>query len=229
MSGNNDLLEKARMEKIIMSLENERKAFNNNRRETEMKLENTKMSLEREKKNLCGFIDDWTYFNEVAPPDENGKRPNPVILNEIKALPAKETGYRLQIIEMNADTKGYFAPIGKLFRFDLVVRSYHDMEEKKHNRFYIVGANGYKYLHNHGHLAKTPEKAAYYFVYALEHLPRLIEYAKKQIELLETNIPVLEKILETTWNNAPKLQKIRNELAAIDRKIKNALEIKQFP
>ena len=73
MSGNNDLLEKARMEKIIMSLENERKAFNNNRRETEMKLENTKRSLEREKKNLSGFIDDWTYFNEVAPPDEIGR------------------------------------------------------------------------------------------------------------------------------------------------------------
>jgi hypothetical protein len=37
----------------------------------------------------------------------------------------------------------------------------------------------------------------------------------------------MEKILENTWNNAQKLQKLKHELAALDRKIMATLtEIK---
>jgi hypothetical protein len=227
MSGNNDLLEKARLEKVIMSLENERKVFNRNRSETERKLEYAQYSLENRKREIAGFLDDWNYFDAVAPKDEKGNRPNPVILDAIETSSAKETGARLQRIEKETDTTGLLMKIGSLYRFDLAVRTYtyRDKNEKvqKFNMFYVIGKNKHEYMHHSGLLAKTPETAARYFISALEHLPRHIEETQRNIDKLENDIPVLLKILEDAWNNAPKLQKLKSELAALDRKITTTL------
>jgi len=113
--------------------------------------------------------------------------------------------------------------IGTLFRFELAVRTYSFRDKndnaQKYNMFYVIGNNKKEYIHHNGLLAKTPEIAALYFISALEHLPRLIEETQKNIEKMETDIPILYRILETQWNNAPKLQKLKSELAALDRKI----------
>jgi hypothetical protein len=229
MSGNNDLLEKARMEKIIMALENERKAFNNNRSGTERKLEYIKYLLENEKKSLTGFLSDWDYLNEVAPANEKGKRANPVVLDGLEETAStKEIGDYLQRNCKHRDTFETVMKIGKLFDFDLAVKTYKDYDNKRYNMFFIIGRNGYMYTHNSGYLAETPEKASRYFISALERIPRFIENSKKDIEKMEQDIPILEKILENTWNNAPKLQKVKTELAALDRKIMATLsEIKE--
>jgi len=223
MSGNNDLLEKTRIEKIIMSLENERKVFNKSRAETERKLEYKQYTLENWKRKIAGFTDDWNYFNEAAPKDNKGKRPNPVVLDVIETSSAKEMGERLQKIEKDTDTTGLLMKIGTLYRFDLAVRTYtfRDKNEKtqKYNMFYVVGKNKQEYVHHNGLLAKTPEVAARYFISALENLPRHIEEAQRNIDNFENDIPVLLKILEGTWNNAPKLHHLKSELAALDRKI----------
>jgi predicted nucleic acid-binding Zn-ribbon protein len=65
--------------------------------------------------------------------------------------------------------------------------------------------------------------AARYFISALEHLSRHIEETQKRIDRMENDIPVLHKILEGTWNNATKLQNLKSELAALDRKIMTTL------
>ncbi|MCL2142562.1 MAG: hypothetical protein FWH46_06825 [Methanimicrococcus sp.] len=231
MSGNNDLLEKARIEKVIMALENERKAFNRSRADTERKLEYTQYTLENEKRKIAGLTDNWNYFNTAAPKDENGKRSNPVVLDMIQTSSAKEMGERLQKIEKETDTTGLLMKIGTLFRFELEVRTYSFRDKndnaQKYNMFYVIGNNKKEYIHHHGLLAKTPETAARYFISALEHLPRQIEETQKNIDKMENDIPILYKILESQWNNAPKLQKFKSELAALDRKIMTTLaEIK---
>ena len=223
MSGNNDLLEKARIEKIIMALENERKAFNNNRYGTEIKLSSIKNSLKDEKAKIAGFIDDWNYLNESAPANEKGKRQNPVILEGLDVSSAEEIGNRLQVIKNRMDTERQVEKIGSLFRFDISVCTYRDNKNEKYNLFYVIGKNGYKYTHNSGYMASTPETAARFFLSALERIPNLIEKSKNYIEKMENDIPVLEKILETSWNNAPKLQKLKLELSALDRKIRAKL------
>jgi hypothetical protein len=117
--------------------------------------------------------------------------------------------------------------IGSLYRFDLSVRTYtfRDKNEniQKYNMFYVIGRNKHEYTHHNGLLAKTPEVAARYFISALERLPRHIEETQKNKEKFETDIPVLQKILEGTWNNLPKLQKLKSELASLDRKIMTTL------
>jgi hypothetical protein len=225
MSGNNDLLEKARMEKIIISLENERKAFNNNRYGTQLKLEATQQKLKDEQAKLAGLTDDLNDFNRAAPANEKGRRPNGVVLSGYDASTPEETGRRLHEIKTGMDTKGRVVKIGKLYGFDLAVCTYRGYREEKYSLFYVIGKNGRLYSHNNGYLASSPETAARYFISALERLPRLIENTASNIQRLKNDIPVLQKILENTWNHASKLQKLKSELAAIDRKIMKQLKI----
>jgi hypothetical protein len=224
MSGNNDLLEKAKLESMIMGLENERKAFNNNRSKTENQLNRITHSLESKRARLICLSDDWEYINEVAPPDENGKRPNPIQLDGFQSSSAIEIGSRLIEINKKTDTGGRNVIIGKLFGFDLAVRSYRGYKDEKNNLFFVIGKNGSEYFHNSGILSDIPEKAARFFVSAFEQIPRLIESTKKDVKSLENDVPVLEKILENTWNNAPKLQKLKTELEVLDRKIGMTLD-----
>ena len=122
------------------------------------------------------------------------------------------------------DSMGFHDKIGKLFRFDLAMRTFRDGGNKQYNKFFTVGSNGILYAHNQGYLPETPENAANYFIKALEHLPNLIERSQKMIDRLKNDIPILEKILEDKWNNADKLQEIKTELADLERKIRLSLE-----
>jgi len=181
--------------------------------------------LEKEKTNLSGFLDDLDYLNEVAPVNEKGKRTNPVTLYDFEATSVKDVGNRLQEINMKMDTAGQLVKIGKLFRFDLAVCTNKNYKDQKCNLFCVIGKNDYSYIHNHGYLAGTPEVAAHHFMSALERIPRQIEQAKADIQWMEQDIPVLQKILEDTWNNAPKLQKLKTELDAVERKIGMSLDL----
>ena len=81
LSGNTDLLDKAKLEKRIASLEGERKSFNKGKRDSEFKLE----SKTGELRNNTAFIDamreDWNRFLSVVQTDKEGNR-----LNMIKVV-----------------------------------------------------------------------------------------------------------------------------------------------
>ena len=224
MSGNNDLLERAKLEKAIMGLENERRAFTKNRSVTEYRLNAINKSIASERNRLADYMDDWEYINDVAPANGKGKRHNPIIIDGLKPSSISDIGYRLLEIEKFTNTNGLTKKIGALYRFDIAICTRKDTKGNSYNAFYTIGKNLNLYSHNHGILASKPETAVNYFISALEHLPRLIEQTKNSIENREKDIPVLEKILENTWNNASKLQKLKTELDTLDRKISISLE-----
>ena len=95
----------------------------------------------------------------------------------------------------------------------------------KDNRFYVIGQSGYRYCHNSGMLSGKPETVAYNFIRALEKLPRMMEEKQKEIEAMETDIPVLQRILEEKWDKMLKLQHLNMELDTLERKIKNTLAV----
>jgi hypothetical protein len=141
----------------------------------------------------------------------------------LDASSPEDIGKRLHAIKSNMDTNGRAVKIGKLYRFDIAVCTYKDYQNEKYNLFYVIGKNGYLYSHNNGYLATSPESAARYFISAIDKIPHFIEHSEKSIKKMENDIPVLQKILENTWNNAPKLQKLKSDLAALDRKIMTTL------
>ena len=221
LSGNTDLLDKAKLEKRIASLEGERKSFNKGRRDSEFKLE----SKTGELRNNAAFIDamteDWNRFLSVVQTDKEGNRLNHLRVDGVDSTDEKVLGKRLQEIAKNATTGGQYSPIGELYGFPIKVVSERMLKEGLEftdNRFVIEG--NYKYTYNNGHLAMAdPVAAARNFLNALERIPSIIDQYKAKNEVLEREIPQLQEIAGKVWKKEDELKQLKSELAALDRKI----------
>ena len=76
LSGNTDLLDKAKLEKRIASLEGERKSFNKGKRDSEFKLESRPASLRNNTAFIDAMTEDWNRFLSVVQTDKEGNRLN---------------------------------------------------------------------------------------------------------------------------------------------------------
>ena len=221
LSGNTDLLDKAKLEKKIASLEGERKSFNKGRRETERKLESKTATLSDSIEKARGMTEDWEKFTAAAQTDKDGNRLNPIQVDGLEQTDEKFIGKRLQEIAKNATTGGQYKRVGELYGFPIKVVSERTLKEGLEfidNRFVIEG--NYKYTYNNGHLAMADtHAAATNFLNALERIPGIIDQYKEKIATLEREIPQLQEIAGKTWKKEDELKQLKSELAALDRKI----------
>ena len=221
LSGNTDLLEKAKLEKKIASLEGERKSFNKGRRETERKLESKTATLSDSTEKARGMTEDWEKFTAAVQTDMDGNRLNPIRVDGLEQTDEKSIGKRLQEIAKNATTGGQYKRVGELYGFPIKVVSERTLKEGLEfidNRFVIEG--NYKYTYNNGHLAMADtHAAATNFLNALERIPGIIDQYKEKIATLEREIPQLQEIAGKTWKKEDELKQLKSELAALDRKI----------
>ena len=221
LSGNTDLLDKAKLEKKIASLEGERKSFNRGKRDSEWKLEGKIKELADNKAVIAAMTEDWEKFTAAAKTDRDGNRLNPIRIDGLSTTDEKAIGRKLQEIAKNATTGGQYLQIGELYGFPVKVvseRMICDGRETIDNRFVIEGH--YKYKYNNGHLAMVDtHAAAVNFLNALEHIPAIIRQYEEKNEVLEREIPQLREIAGKTWKKEDELKLLKSELAALDRKI----------
>ena len=221
LSGNTDLLDKAKLEKRIASLEGERKSFNKGRRDSEFKLESKTGELRNNTAFIEAMTEDWNRFLAVARTDKEGNRLNALKVDGVDSADEKVIGKRLQEIAKNAATGGQYKPIGELYGFPVKVVSERMLKEGLEftdNRFVVEG--NYKYTYNNGHLAMAdPVAAARNFLNALERIPSIIDQYKAKNEVLEKEIPQLQEIAGKVWKKEDELKQLKSELAALDRKI----------
>ena len=221
LSGNTDLLDKAKLEKRIASLEGERKSFNKGKRDSEFKLESKTGELRNNTAFIEAMTEDWNKFLTVAQTDKEGNRLNPLKVDGVDSVDEKVLGKRLQEIAKNATTGGLYKPIGELYGFPIKVVSERMLKEGLEftdNRFVIEG--NYKYTYNNGHLAMAdPVAAARNFLNALERIPSIIDQYKSKNEVLKKEIPQLQEIAGKVWRKEDELKQLKSELAALDRKI----------
>ena len=234
LSGNTDLLEKAKLEKRIASLEGERKSFNKGRRESEFKLESKTSELRNNQAVIAAMTEDWEKFTATAKTDKEGNRQNALRIEGVDSTDEKVLGKRLQEIAKNAVTGGLYQPVGELYGFPVKVvseRVFKEGLEFTDNRFVVEG--NYKYTYNNGHLAMAdPIAAARNFLNALERIPSMVEQYKEKNKALERDIPQLQEIVGKVWKKEDELKQLKSELAALDRKIQLELappapEVKQ--
>ena len=221
LSGNTDLLEKAKLEKRIASLEGERKSFNKGRRESELKLEEKTLALRNNQAAVAAMTEDWEKFTAAAQTDREGNRLNLIKIDGLDSTDEKTIGKRLQEIARNATTGGQYKRVGELYGFPIEVISeptLRDGLEFTDNRFVVKGNLRYNY--NNGHLAMADtHAAAMNFLNALERIPGIIDQHQKRNEVLEQEIPQLQAIAGKTWKKEDELKQLKSELAALDRKI----------
>lgn len=221
LSGNTDLLEKAKLEKRIASLEGERKSFNKGKRESELKLEEKTLALRNNQAAVAAMTEDWEKFTAAAQTDREGNRLNLIKIDGLDSADEKTIGKRLQEIARNATTGGQYKRVGELYGFPIEVISeptLRDGLEFTDNRFVVKGNLRYNY--NNGHLAMADtHAAAMNFLNALERMPGIIDQHQKRNEVLEQEIPQLQAIAGKTWKKEDELKQLKSELAALDRKI----------
>lgn len=221
LSGNTDLLDKAKLEKKIASLEGERKSFNKGKRDSEFKLESKTGELRNNTAFIDAMTEDWNRFLSVVQTDKEGNRLNIIKVDGVDSADEKVIGKRLQEIAKNATTGGLYTQVGELYGFPIKVVSERILKEGLEftdNRFVVEG--NYKYTYNNGHLAMAdPLAAARNFLNAMERIPSIIDQYKAKNEVLEMEIPQLQEIAGKVWKKEDELKQLKSELAALDRKI----------
>ena len=221
LSGNTDLLDKAKLEKKVASLEGERKSFNKGKRDSETKLQSKTAELGNNKASLKGMTEDYGKFMGKAKKDKDGNILNLITLDGVESTNLEFIGKHLQMLAEKETTGGQYKRIGEIYGFPVKIVSETSFENGLpfvDNRFLVEG--NYKYQYNYGHIAKSdPIAAANNFLNALQKIPSYIEQYDSRCKALEKEIPQLEEIAGKTWKKEEELKGLKAELAALDRKI----------
>ncbi len=223
LSGNSDLLDKAKLEKQIAGLESEKQAFNRSKSSAKYKLEDYTAELDKAQSRLDRMSLDWNNLQGRIQ-----KRPDGTIANTVQldGLPPnadiKQIGAKLHQLADKARTGGDYEEIGSLYGFQLLVKT--EMSQKEGvdfrvNRFLVQGEGNIKYTYNNGIIAKDEKLAAMNFLNALEKLPGYIGQEQKKIAEIQKDLPVLQEVLNGTWSKESRLGELKTELAAVERKI----------
>ena len=221
LSGNTDLLDKAKLEKRIAALESERKSFNKGRGDSEFKLQTITHDIANNEAAIERMKADWERYDKVVQRDSEGNPVNNLTIDTCNLSDEKNMGIHLQGLAQRTDTHGLYQRIGEVYGFPISIiseRVLADGVEKVQNRFVVEG--NYKYKYNNGQLAMADTHAACMnFVNALEKIPGIIAQYEERTAKLKADVPILEGIMAKTWGKEDELKQLKSELAALDRKI----------
>lgn len=227
LSGNTDLLDKAKLEKQIASLESERKSFHRGKSSAEAKLENIMQTVTKNGDLITRISTDIQHFQQRVQRDDQGTPLNLIELDGVKGNDPKLIAKKLAEIEDKSRTHGISQPIGKLYGFDLLVKTEASMKDGFdfiENRFFVRGEGNILYNFNGGRLAKDPNIAAQMFLRTFETIPPLLERYQNETERISKDIPILQEVVKETWKKEDQLKQLKSDLAALDRKIQLSLK-----
>ena len=223
LSGNTDLLEKAKLEKQIAGLESEKQAFNRSKYSAKYKLEDYTAELDKAQSRFDRMSLDWNNLKGRIQKSSDGTIANLLQLDGLLSnADIKQIGAKLNQLADKARTGGQYEEIGTLYGFTLLVKT--EMSEKEGvdirvNRFLVQGEGNIKYTYNNGIIAKDEKLAAVNFLNALEKLPGYIQQEQKKIAEIQKDLPVLQEVVNGTWSKESRLSELKTELAAVERKI----------
>lgn len=231
LSGNTDLLERAKLEKKIAGLEAERKSFYQDKHEQEEKREYLLKENERHERNIRDAREDLEAFNKARRLNADGSVYNDITLLRYN-VPAgedrlKAIGTELFRIDRETQTDGNYKTIGSIYGFQLLVKTViaGKIEDKPiyENRFYVK--RGWMiWTYESGKLNHTSARLSAGFpLLALQRIPEVISGWESEMEKNRMRIGQLDAIAVKTWGKETQLTALRTELQALDRKINEEL------
>ena len=221
LSGNTDLLEKAKLEKRIAALESERKSFNKGIGDSRFRLQTISHDIANNEAAIERMKADHVRYEAVVQRDKDGNPVNNLTIDTCNLSDEKNMGIHLQGLAQRTDTHGQYQRIGEVYGFPISIiseRTVVDGREGVQNRFVVEG--NYKYKFNNGFIAMSDTHAACMnFVNALEKIPGIIAQYEERTAKLKADVPTLESIVSKTWGKEDELKQLKSDLAALDRKI----------
>ena len=221
LSGNTDLLEKAKLEKRIASLESERKAHNKGISDSKFRHQTITHDIANNEAAIERMKADVVRYEAVVRRDKDGNPLNNLTIDTCNLSDEKNMGIHLQVLAQRTDTHGQYQRIGEVYGFPISIiseRTLVDGREGVQNRFVVEG--NYKYKFDNGFIAMSDTHAACMnFVNALEKIPGIIAQYEERTAKLKADVPQLEAIISKQWGKEDELKKLKSDLAALDRKI----------
>ena len=221
LSGNTDLLEKAKLEKRIAALESERKAHNKGISDSKFRYQTITHDIANNEAAIEMMKADAARYEAVVKRDKEGNPINNLTIDTCNLTDEKNMGIHLQGLGQRTDTHGQYQRIGEVYGFPISIiseRTLVDGREGVQNRFVVEG--NYKYKFNNGFIAMSDTHAACMnFVNALEKIPGIIAQYEERTAKLKADVPQLEAIISKQWGKEDELKKLKSDLAALDRKI----------
>ena len=123
LSGNTDLLEKAKLEKKIAGLDSERQAFIRSKSSSRGRLDEVMRTVDGNKELIARFQSDWDLYQSRVQKDKDGNILNPITLKGVEGSDPKRIAAKLAEINEKACTRGEYFNIGTLYGFNLNVSS----------------------------------------------------------------------------------------------------------
>lgn len=221
LSGNTDLLEKAKLEKRVAALESEHRSFNKGIGDSRAKLRTLTDDIEKLEIIIDKMDSDFSRFARVVHFDNDSNCINALKLDNCQFTDEERMGKHLQALAKSANTHGEYVRVGEIYGFPVSIKSEKTIVEGVEtirNHFVVEGQ--YRYTYNNGNIAMTDTHAACMnFLNALEKLPEIIRQNKEKADKLRVDLPTLEAIVARTWGKESELKQLKSELAALDRKI----------
>jgi len=223
LSGNTDLLEKAKLDKKIATLESERKNFLRERDAATGKLAEIDSSVSFHSDKIKEAKADLACFEKRVERDKDGNPINKLTIKGVEdSTDLKVIAARLQEINDKARTKGEYNKIGEIYGFSIMVKTESTSKELfdcSVNRFFVKGQESIYYTYNNGKLATDPKLACENFLGALGRIPKVIESHEKEKEKVVANKEIYTAIANGTWKKEDELRSLKGQSAELDRKI----------
>ena len=236
LSGNTDLLERAKLDKKIAALEVERKNFHRDQRQAEERRDRLQKDVERLTQDVSDAQADQQQFDAQKQLGEQGEVLNALVLDGFSVPDGfavgsadyeKAIGERLWRIEQTARTQGVRLKVGSLYGFDLMVKTNEQIirdadgnEDVEYTNLFSLQGNRILHTVNNGKLSHlSPRLAAEYALRCLQELPRRIADWQRWIADNNTTIRQLAELLKQTWPKEDELRRAKADLAKLDRKI----------
>ena len=223
LSGNTDLLEKAKLDKKIATLESERKNFLRERDAATGKLAEIDSSVSFHSDKIKEAKADLACFEKRVERDAEGNPINKLVIKGVEdSTDIKVIAARLQEINDKARTKGEYNKIGEIYGFSIMVKTEStskDLFDCSVNRFFVKGQESIYYTYNNGKLAADPKLACENFLGALGRIPKVIESHEKEKEKVAANKEIYTAIANGTWKKEEELRSLKGQSAELDRKI----------
>lgn len=223
LSGNTDLLNKAKLDNKIMQLEKEQAIFKKERIRAERKIAANMEAVGKAERIVAQVEQDMKYIASYS-----GNRET--LLFNLPQATREETGRELHRIAKTYRGEAY-RTIGSYMGLNLLVSSEYTLSGSfDRNVFFVEGVSGLKYRCGvSGALPLGFAESARYPQAALERMPSLIEKQQKQIAQLQHEIPTLQEITARKWSKAEELERLKQECKDLQQRIDEALKEAERP
>ena len=229
LSGNTDLLEKAKLDKKIAQLTSEESTFNKSISVNKSTFEMVNTELEQTTKVIKSLQSDFERIELIAPKNKDDFRKFDVIINGVKMEDQKQMADALHQINDLSQTFGKYKNIGQYNGFDLLVKTNFDFDKPSNDNTFYVQGEAIKYTYNNGYIAKDPKLACLYFQNALDKIPHLVEKYESQIQGLKERSEVLSEVVNSKWLKGDVLEELKAQSKVLETKIIASLEVIENP